>query len=128
MWRQQNISWFGSSDVTVICMLRKRGSPDIIHSLVNWIEEHKQKRSTRNMVFLFVFTIMKHTWNHKITKVGKDFQNHPSPTIHLSPIFPTKPRSSIHLCISSTPPVTVTPPPPWAARSRTWSLFRRSFP
>ena len=42
------------------------------------------------------------------------------PTVHLSPMFPTKPCPSVqHLNISWTPPGMVTQVPPWAACSST---------
>ena len=49
------------------------------------------------------------------------------PTVHLSPIFPTKPCPSLqHLNVSCTSPGAVTPPAPWAACSSIWPFSQRS--
>ena len=49
-----------------------------------------------------------------------------SPTIHLPPIFPTKPRPFVqHLNVSWTPARMVTQPPLWADHSSAWPLFQR---
>jgi len=73
--------------------------------------------------------------NHRITKDGKDFQDHPvqlsmyCPTKFSPQYFPTKPCPSVqHLNISWTPSGMATPPLPWVAHSSAWPLFwRRNF-
>ena len=68
--------------------------------------------------------------DQRITKVGKDLQDHSvwssSPTVHLPPIFPTNPCPSVqHLNVLWTPPGSMTLLPPWAAHSSA-RVFPRS--
>ena len=66
--------------------------------------------------------------NHRITKVGKDLQDHPIQLSTYHQYFPTDPCPLVqYLIISWAPPGTVTQPPPWAAHSSTWPLLWRSF-
>lgn len=54
---------------------------------------------------------------HRISKVGKDTQDHPSPTVLPSPMALPKSCPSTHpLCIPWTFPGLVTPPPPYVSQ------------
>ena len=57
---------------------------------------------------------------HRITRVGKDLQDHLAQQFTYHQLFPTKPHHLVqHLNVSLTPPGMVTSPPFWAAYSST---------
>jgi len=62
--------------------------------------------------------------DHRITKVEKDFQDHPVQPSTYHQYFPTKPCPSVlHLNVSWIPLGTVTQPPPWATNFSAQPFF-----